>query len=92
MIASLALVGGPPVAAAAGTRPRPHGIALQEWLYPGAPGSPTCLASREFADGRVLHGVLKPEYMDVNNLGRLVHASREPAIRCLQRLQPAQRG
>ena len=71
VIASLALVGGPPVAAAAGTRPRPHGIALQEWLYPGAPGSPTCLASREFADGRVLHGVLKPEYMDVSNLGRL---------------------
>ena len=65
------LVAGSAVAGVAGTRPRVHGITFQEWLYPGPPGSPTCLAPREFSDGRVLHGVLKPEYMDVNNFGRL---------------------
>jgi len=80
VIASLVLVAGTDVATAAGTPPRPHRIIFQEWLYPGAPGSPTCLAPREFADGRVRHGVLKPEYMDVNNLGRLYmrRASRRP--------------
>lgn len=78
--ASLALVAGSAVAAVAaaagaasvaGARPRAHRITFQEWLYPGPPGSPTCLAPREFADGRVRHGVLKPEYMDVSNSGRL---------------------
>jgi Glycosyl hydrolases family 18 len=81
VIASLVLVAGSAVAgvtrsaaarpAAAGARPRDHRITFQEWLYPGPAGSPTCLAPREFTDGRVRHGVLKPEYMDVNNSGRL---------------------
>jgi hypothetical protein len=71
VVASLALVAGSAVAGVAGIRPQVHGITFQEWLYPGPSGSPTCLAPREFADGRVLRGVLKPEYMDVNNSGRL---------------------
>jgi spore germination protein YaaH len=70
--AGLALVTGSAVAGVASTGHSPaHGITFQEWLYPGPPGSPTCLAAREFRDGRVRQGVLKPEYMDVGNDGRL---------------------
>jgi hypothetical protein len=70
LLASLALVVSPSVAAGS-ARPPAHRITFQEWLYPGPPGSPTCLAPREFMDGRVRRGVLKPEYMDVSNAGRL---------------------
>jgi hypothetical protein len=68
-VASLLLVAAPGVASA---RPQAPRIVFQEWLYPAPAGTPTCSAPREFADGRVLHGVLKPEYMDVDNSGQLV--------------------
>ena len=67
--AGLLLVAGPGLARVSPPAPR---MVFQEWLYPGPAGTPTCLAAREFSDGRVLHGVLKPEYMDVDNSGRLV--------------------
>lgn len=78
--AGLALVAGPTPAGASPHAPR---MVLQEWLYPGPAGSPTCSAAREFADGRVRRGVLKPEYMDVGNSGRLVMApASQPGDAC----------
>ncbi|MEU4929495.1 glycosyl hydrolase family 18 protein [Streptomyces yokosukanensis] len=45
--------------------------ALQAWIYPGSPGEPTCDAVREYRDGRLKNGVLKPEYWDVKSNGTL---------------------
>jgi glycosyl hydrolase family 18 (putative chitinase) len=80
LVASLFLAAGP---GEAGVGSRAPGLVLQEWLYPGPAGTPTCSAAREFTDGRVRSGVLKPEYMDVDNAGTLeLDRASQPGNAC----------
>src|SRR5262249_10272727 len=58
-------------AGAAAAAPAPR-IKVQEWLYPGAAGSPTCTAPAEYGDGRLKDGVLKPEYYTIDGTGSAV--------------------
>jgi spore germination protein YaaH len=40
---------------------------LQAWMYPGTPGTdPACLAQSEYSDGRLVSGVLKPEFFTIS--------------------------
>ncbi len=43
------------------------------WVYPGAP---SCAASNEYSDGRILD-VLKPEYFSINESGELIFLTEE---------------
>ncbi|MEV5951987.1 glycosyl hydrolase family 18 protein [Streptomyces sp. NPDC051993] len=44
---------------------------LEAWVYPGSTGEDTCGAAAEYRDGRLRHGVLKPQYWDVDSSGAL---------------------
>jgi hypothetical protein len=59
---------GPSAGTAARTAAAPA-LNLQEWLYPGPATDVTCSAPSEYADGRVQHGVLKAEYIDIDENG-----------------------
>lgn len=46
---------------------------IMAWVYPG---DPSCLASTEYSDGRILD-ILKPEYFSVNENGDLIFLTEE---------------
>ncbi|MFD3996007.1 ricin-type beta-trefoil lectin domain protein [Streptomyces sp. NPDC058548] len=62
----------PPAPAAPPAAATPATVGVQAWLWPGPKGSTTCSAPAEYADGRLKHGVLKPEYFTIDTTGRPV--------------------
>jgi spore germination protein YaaH len=57
--------GGPPPAHAA------TAVGFQAWLYPAPAGSAECSAEADFVHGGLANGVLKAEYVDVDDQGHL---------------------